>query len=288
VAAVLLLSGCGASSRTSMGAAASGGAPAVAGKAPQANPQAAASGNSGPLAPPPPTDAKSIAYTAQLTVQVHDVRTAADTARHTVEASGGAVAAENVSAGKDDGAAYEEHLTLKVPSFAHEQSLDQLSSLGRLLSLNSQADDVTQQVVDVDSRLKSQQASVDRIRALMSDAKSLSEVVTLEGELSHREADLESLQQQQRALAARTSMSTITLDLVRDDQQTAPPPAEHHGFWGSIGGALSGGWHILLAIAEGLLIGLAAAAPFLALLAPVAWYLLRRRRRRTAPESPVE
>ena len=59
------------------------------------------------------------------------------------------------------------------------------------LDRTAKAEDVTDQVVDVDSRIKSQRASVARVRELMDRATKLSDVVELEGELSNREADLE-------------------------------------------------------------------------------------------------
>ena len=46
----------------------------------------------------------------------------------------------------------------------------------------------------------------------MDQATKLSDVVTLEGELSSRQADLESLLAQQASLKDRTTLATITLD----------------------------------------------------------------------------
>ena len=65
----------------------------------------------------------------------------------------------------------------------------------------------------MESRIKTQRASVARIRELMDQATKLSDVVTLEGELSSRQADLESLLAQQTSLKDRTSLATITLSL---------------------------------------------------------------------------
>lgn len=83
------------------------------------------------------------------------------------------------------------------------------------------------------------QASVDRVRALMAGAKSLSEVVSLESELTRRESDLESLQRQQQGLSARVSLSTVTLELVTPYQDARVEPEKPAtGFWASVGHAL--------------------------------------------------
>ena len=57
-----------------------------------------------------------------------------------------------------------------------------------------------EQRFDLDARITSAQASVDRVRALMTKAQNLGEVVSLESELSRREGDLESLKAQKRKL----------------------------------------------------------------------------------------
>jgi len=284
-AAVLLVGGCSAGESSSGSAAVAGdraAAPLSAEKAaPAATPTGGAGATSGATAPAAP---RIIAYKAQLTVTVGRDRlsSARTSALALVEQAGGYVAGETGTAVGPEGGKNGTTLTLKVPSAVHQKTLEELGLLGEQLSLTSQAEDLTQQVADVESRLKSMKASVDRVRALMADAKTLAEVVSLESELNRREADLESLQRQQQELAARGSLSTITLQLVAEHAAPAPPPVKKDkGFWASVGGALAGGWHVLVANVRGLLIGLAALAPFLLVLGPLgwlAWYLLRRRK----------
>ena len=76
---------------------------------------------------------------------------------------------------------------------------------------------MTGQVVDVNSRVDSMTASVARVRALLAQATSIADVISIESELSVREANLESLQQQQAALGGQVALSTISLSI------TAPP-----------------------------------------------------------------
>ncbi|MDR3032227.1 MAG: DUF4349 domain-containing protein [Kitasatospora sp.] len=298
LAAGLLLAGCGADGERSSGSAAAADAkgPAQAQSAPAAAP---GSGGATPGAGGTATAAtagtaataatdRQIAYQAKLTLRVDAVDDARTKAVDLVVRAGGYVAAENLRGGTGDTA--QSTLTLKVPSAAYQATLDGLGGLGTRLGLSSQADDLTQQIADTDSRVKSMQASVDRVRALMADAKSLSEVVSLEGELTRRESDLESLQRQQQQLTARTSLSTVTLELVtRQPVHTEPKKAET-GFWASVGHALSGGWHALVTLVRAVLMVLAALAPFLVLLAPLGWLLRRRLRNRPkpapAPQAP--
>ncbi|WP_053648813.1 DUF4349 domain-containing protein [Streptomyces sp. XY431] len=280
---------------------AAAGAPGVASVAPKAPPAGQASAA-------PVVDARQIAYSAQLTVRAARVDQALARARELALAAGGYVASETTSgrasAGGPGGPLRPEdrpspgpqsgQITVKVPSAAFQQTLDQLAGLGEVVSRRSQAEDLTQQVADVNSRLQSQQTSVDRVRALMAQAKTLAEIVSMESELSRREADLESLQKQVKELSARTSLSTVALDV---REQTEPvhdvpdAPKQEDGFWASVGSALGGGWHVLAVIVRGIFVALAAVLPFLLVAAPVAavlWVLRRRRKPVPAPAQEDE
>ncbi|MFB7944175.1 DUF4349 domain-containing protein [Kitasatospora phosalacinea] len=304
VAAVLLLAGCSAGADRSESAAApavaapaEGGAQdkAAAGAPGQAdgavgsgagNGSADAAGTTGTAGNAGTAQAanRQIAYQAKLTLRVDAVDDARTEAVDLVTRAGGYVAGENLRGGKGDST--QSTLTLKVPSASYQATLEGLGKLGTRLSLSSQADDLTEQIADVDSRLKSMRASVDRVRALMADAKTLSEVVSLEGELTRRESDLESLQRQQQELSSRTSLSTVTLELMTPYQTHVEPKKKETGFWASVGDGLSNGWQALVGLVRALLVALAAVAPFLVLLAPLAW-LLRRRLRTRRTGSPA-
>ncbi|MEV7773294.1 DUF4349 domain-containing protein [Kitasatospora sp. NPDC086791] len=291
-AAVLLVGGCGAS-----GSGESARPDAAVAPAKQAGPgggAAAATGAAQPSGAPaaagvsPVADSgRLIAYTAQLSLSTQDVGQVLARARELTTTAGGYVGAESVTGG---GANQSGQLTLRIPSAAYQQTLDQLAALGEVSSRKSQADDLTQQVADVASRVQTQQASVERVRALMAQAKSLSEVTSLETELSRREADLESLQKQQKELSARTSYSTVTLEVRREVTAPTPAPvpkAEAEGFGDAVGSALGGGWHALSVIARGLSVAFAAVAPFLLVLGvPAALVYRYWWRRRPVPAGP--
>ncbi|MFJ5925378.1 DUF4349 domain-containing protein [Kitasatospora sp. NPDC092948] len=294
LAAVLLLAGCSAGGGTGDSAAAGKAGNAAPAVAPAAGGKAAGAGGAGAVTAVPSAGAsgqpvnRQIAYQARMTVKVDALEAARDRAVDLVGQAGGYVAGESRRAA---GAGAADTLTLKVPSESYQRTVDALAGLGQQLTMDSQSEDLTGQIADVDSRITSMRASVDRVRALMADARTLADVVSLESELTRRESDLESLEHQQQELTSRTSLSTVTLDLLTDDQRPTGAVAEHKdGFWASVGHALRGGWHALVAVLHGLLVVLAAGAPFLLVLAPLAWLLLRRRRthpRRPRPSAPV-
>ncbi|MFE3636817.1 DUF4349 domain-containing protein [Streptomyces sp. NPDC059168] len=199
----------------------------------------------------------AVIRTASLTVEVKDVSEALERARTTAQGAGGFVGGENT--GRDsDGHEYT-RVVLRVPSARYDEVLGDLQGAGRLVERTAKAQDVTDQVVDVDSRVKSQRASVARIRTLMDRATELSDVVTLEGELSSREADLEALLARQASLKDRTSLATITLSL----SETPAKKAAEDGTPGFVD-ALSGGWHAFVTMLRWIALLLGALLPFAA------------------------
>lgn len=224
-----------------------------------------------------------IIRTASLTVQVKDVPKALDEARTTAETAGGFVGSETTT--RDERGNERTRVVLRVPVAEYEDVLTDLEGTGKLLDRTAKATDVSDQVVDVESRIKTQRASVARIRELMDQATRLSDVVQLEGELSARQADLESLLTQQASLKDRTSLSTITLSLSETPVRKAPKKDDDPGFLD----ALAGGWDAFVTMLRWIVVALGAVLPFAVSAALLVLVWLRvvrpRRARRSATDS---
>ncbi|MFJ4971399.1 DUF4349 domain-containing protein [Streptomyces sp. NPDC088755] len=234
-------------------------------------------------APKPGAAGTHVIRTTELSVEVRSAPKAAAAARSTVEASGGLVASETTE--RIDDTHETSHLVLRVPQDSYRAVLRELTGSGKLLSRSSNAKDVTDEVVDVESRIATQRASVKRVRELMDKAEKLSDVVTLEGELSSRQADLESLLAQQSSLRDRTSLATITLDLTEPDAPREDGEDDGPGFRDALGG----GWDAFVAMFRWIAVAIGAAAPFLvtaALLLTGGRVLRARRAARRAPAAP--
>ncbi|MFD9302301.1 DUF4349 domain-containing protein [Streptomyces sp. NPDC060048] len=238
-------------------------------------------------APAPPSDKNQpqapvrtqVIRTATLGVETEDAQKATAGARTAAEKAGGYVGNETTKRGSDG--AMTSTVTLRVPGERFDAVLAAMEGSGKLLDRKVEAQDVTQKVADVDSRVTSQQASVARVREMMEKASGLGDVVMLEGELSKRQSDLESLLAQQTALKDQTSLGTITLTFsepakpAREPEEKAEP-----GFLD----ALAGGWNVFASLVRFLLMAIAAASPFL--LTGAALLLGYRRYRTWRPAKP--
>jgi hypothetical protein len=221
--------------------------------------------------------------TAQLTVVVDDVAGKAGEAEEAARAAGGTVAGDDRAGSGADAHAT---LVLKVPPDRMDAVLDGLGRLGREESRSSSTQDVTGDVADVDSRVATMQASIARVRTILSRAEKIGDVVAVEGELSRRTTELESLQARQRALAGQVNYATITLQLRARPAAAATPATDRGGFLGG----LADGWHAFAATVGWLLAGIGAVLPFLLVAVPLALaarWAVRRSRATAAASAPA-
>ncbi|MBN3931765.1 DUF4349 domain-containing protein [Streptomyces verrucosisporus] len=220
----------------------------------------------------PDLAATHVIRTASLTVTAEDVPEKLARARTVVETAGGYVAEEDTDS--DSQGHDRSRMTLRVPPEEYQGVLEELAGLGEQVERKVSAKDVTDQVVDVESRIRTQKASVERVRKLMDEAAALSDVVTLEAELSSRQADLEALQSRLKSLESRTGMATVTLVLREPDAEPAEPEEDDAP---SFLDALSGGWHAFVSTVRWITVVLGVLLPFAAaaLLVALVWRLVR-------------
>ncbi|MFG1821244.1 DUF4349 domain-containing protein [Microbispora bryophytorum] len=292
-AVAFLLTGCGGSGESSSDAAGSvaatmapAGRADTAGAADQSRERAPATGGAGDGQEKTRLDPadRAIIYQGELTVEAKDVTAAADRAKAIVTGAGGYVAeerSESVSGG------VQSMIAFRVPPARYADVLAQLGrDLGERTSVRQNAQDVTEEVADVASRVKSAEATLGQFRTLLSKANKIGEILEIEREISSREADLESLQARQKALEAQTGMATVTLTLVPAPQPSARPKDKEDAT-GFLTG-LRAGWDTLTASTVMALTVLGALLPWI-VVAGVLWLavriVMRRLRRRAAPPA---
>lgn len=221
-----------------------------------------------------PAQERHVVRTAALRVRVDDIFAASAGARGVAERFGGFVASEQTDT-------EEATLALKVATDRLDEALTALDDLGDVAHREQQAEDVTEQVVDIEVRIANQRASVERVRALLAEAKTVNEIMQIEEELTKRQAELESLEKRAATLAGQTELATVDVTF---SSRGAPVVDERSGFLAG----LESGWNAFVTTATVMLTVLGALLPFLlALGLPVLAVLMlaRRRQRQVAARS---
>ena len=162
-----------------------------------------------PTALTPADIGRDIVYRATITVEVDDVAAASAEAVDIVRDLGGIVFAQTTRTEPQPVA----EMTFKVRPGDFAAALEALAGVGELVDQSISSDDVTERIVDLESRITTAEASVIRLRKLLEEAAELEDVALLERELLDRETTLETLRGQLRTLEGQVDLATITLTI---------------------------------------------------------------------------
>ena len=227
-------------------------------------------------------DNRSLIYRGDITVRVDDVEKAADQVEALATTLGGHVDSQKRSTGSENASA---SITIRVPSKDFDSAFDRIAALGKEQNRSSNVEDVTEAVVDLDSRITAKKASLEATLRIYQQASAISDVIALRKEVDQQQADLAALEAKKRRLDDLISLSTLTAILIGPN--TEIPKQKDKGFLDG----LKDGWDAFVTSVRVLLVVTGWLLPFLLAIAiPVivlVWISrVRRRRRRAAIGQP--
>jgi hypothetical protein len=227
------------------------------------------------------TTQQALIKTGAVSLRSPDVGKARYDVQVLVDEQGGQVADDKTETDKS-GEPLRARMVLRVPVDSFEDVMNALGSMETLASTSTSSEDVTTQLIDVEARIKAQQASVERVRQLLAQARSIRDIMAIESELAQRQAELDSLAQQQAYLKDQTSMATVKVNIERKPDPKAPVIDDDDS--GFLAG-LAAGWDGLKTTVVAVATVVGALLPFavVVLLVGVPALLLVRRMRRTQP-----
>jgi hypothetical protein len=186
----------------------------------------------------PATANRKLVWTGGLALEVENVTNAAARAAQAVEKMGGYVESQAVD--DNDHAA----LSLRVPAARLATAICDLSSLGTVRTARVSSRDVSEEYVDTEARMKNAKALRDRLQELLGKATNVTEILSVERELSRLQAEIESAEARIRVLGAQVELASLQLDLHR---RTPPAQSRIYGPLGLL-------WHGLTWFVEKLFV----------------------------------
>ena len=186
---------------------------------------------------------------------------------------GGYVTSSSISSGDNASA----DVVIRVPAANFEKAVAAVGDIGKIDEQNVTGEDVTDQVVDLEARLRNAQAQEAVLLRLMDQSQSVADTIRVQQTLSGVQLDIERLRGQLRNLDDLTSYGTLAVSLF----EGAPVVADSN--------VLERAWDVAKntasAIVSGVALGLAFLLPvllFLAAAAVVVVPVAKRVRRRLA------
>lgn len=148
---------------------------------------------------------------ASIVLQVEDVPRVVQQVKRVAESLNGYVASLSQSQIDERRSA---SITIRVPSERYSEALIQLQALGRVVNLSERAQDVTEEFIDIDARLRNLKRSEEHLLTLLKRSAKVSELLSVEKELANRRSEIERLEGRLRYLSHQTALSTIDVTLL--------------------------------------------------------------------------
>lgn len=102
---------------------------------------------------------------------------------------------------------------IKIPCDKFDQAMNHADSLGKVKSRSQNANDVTDQYYDLESRINSKKILRDKLEGYLKKASSIEELMSIERELNSVISDLESMEGRMKRLSNQIDYSTIILNI---------------------------------------------------------------------------
>ncbi|MFA7360693.1 MAG: DUF4349 domain-containing protein [Candidatus Kapaibacterium sp.] len=105
-------------------------------------------------------------------------------------------------------------ITVKVPADKFDLLVAEISRIGKVVNQNIQASDVTEEYVDLESRLKTQKELEQRLLKLLDEkAVKLSDIIEVEEKLASVRQKIEGIEGKMKLLRSQSDLSTLTINV---------------------------------------------------------------------------
>jgi hypothetical protein len=187
----------------------------------QAATQAAAPGYPGPssaFAPAKPAapQERLVVRNSYLSIAVADTRQARDTVKEIVRsyAGEGAYILSSVEDPINGSSQPRISIDLRVPVARYDTVMDKLAGMAlEVYNRQEKAQDVTDEYVDVQARIKQLEVTIERLTAIMKEAQNTEDLLAIEKQLTEREVELEALKGRAKYLEGTAALSLIQVVL---------------------------------------------------------------------------
>ncbi len=106
--------------------------------------------------------------------------------------------------------------SIRVPAPSLPALMDSLGTVGKVTSKRIAMSDVTEAYLDLQAALKNKRALRDRLRALLSRANKVEDILKIEKELSRVQTELDQMEIRMKSMQSKVAHSTLNLSIKRD------------------------------------------------------------------------
>ncbi len=203
------------------------------------------------ISPAPPSQTggnatidKKIIKTAYINIEVENIAASRKLIDTTIKSFNGYVVSENM---QNTESQLSSNINIKVPAQQFDKMLAKLASIAKKVDYqNIETQDVTEEYIDVETRLSNSRKVEQSYIKLLQKAKTIEDILKIEQKLGEIRTDIESTQGRLKYLNNQVSYSTINLSVFQ--------PLEYKfiaeklpSFWERLKGSIVSGWRGIVA-----------------------------------------
>jgi hypothetical protein len=220
--------------------------------------------------PPPdrPVPERMLIRNGSMSFEVKEVTAARRAIVDFTIAADGYIASEKQLSSKEGEHRFE--LVVRLPGNRVDDFISRIDTMATRVDVRDfSSQDVTEEYVDLESRLRAKRDVEARFREIVKQARTIEEVLEVEQQIGVVHGDIEKIEGRLKYLASKTSFSTVTLNYYEHNTVVVP------GIGSKFAESFFEGWNGLMIF----LVALTRTWPLLLLVVVVTWVIVRRKRR---------
>jgi len=167
-------------------------------------------------------------------------------------------------------------LRIRIPSNHFEKLITDIESGEYEMQYkNIDARDVTEEFIDLETRLSNKKNYLEKYNELLKQAKSIKDILEIEERIRNIEEEIESTEGRLKYLGNQVALSTLQLNITQE-KDFRFKQKKHHNFFEKLKQSFSNGWYAFIAF----LLFLVKLWPFWILIALIVWLWKRYRMKR--------
>ncbi|MGD2050346.1 MAG: DUF4349 domain-containing protein [Chloroflexota bacterium] len=108
-------------------------------------------------------------------------------------------------------------ITIRIPAEEFDATIEEIRDLAfEVTSESTNSQDVTEEFVDLEARVANLEATADRVRSFLDEARTVEEALAVNAELSRLESEIESLKARMQFLSESAAFSRLTIFITPD------------------------------------------------------------------------
>ncbi|MBR3356656.1 MAG: DUF4349 domain-containing protein [Solobacterium sp.] len=153
-------------------------------------------------------------------------------------------------------------VTVRIPAKDFQTFLESMDSVGRVVSRNTSADNITRQYNDTTIQIEALQKQETRLLEMMDKAETIEDMILVEKRLTEVQTDLNLLMTRKENMDTDVEYSTVTLTIDEVKEYTEV----HEDFGGRLVQGFTDGWKSFLNVIEGTAVGILYLSPYILLI----------------------